>query len=164
MDNFYEQFVQTVESKVYKATKIGIVIAVLMALFYLFIMRFIFALFPAILAVLLFILKKRLYIEYEYEFTNGEIDIDRILDKKKRTRAFSFNIRDVQLMGPLDSDEIKNYKEEIVKELDLYPSGTDKKVYTAMLTNGAVKVRVNFVPDEEFVDLCFKRNPRAVKK
>lgn len=51
-------------------------------------------------------------IEYEYAFTNGELDIDKIIAQRKRKRVFSASCRDFEAFGKLDSekytDEIKN--------------------------------------------------------
>ena len=35
-------------------------------------------------------------LEYEYSFYSGDVDIDKIVGKRKRTRLISFNCRDVE--------------------------------------------------------------------
>ncbi len=45
-------------------------------------------------------------IEYEYAFTNGELDIDKIIAQRKRKRVFSASCRDFEAFGKLDSEKL----------------------------------------------------------
>lgn len=49
-------------------------------------------------------------VEFEYAFTNGELDIDKIIAQRKRKRLFSANCRDFEAFGKLDS---KNFTDDI---------------------------------------------------
>jgi hypothetical protein len=123
MDNFYEQFVGTKESASFKLAKyITYILAVLSAL-YLFTGNFIFCIVSAAGAAICFFAKKQLYIEYEYIYTNGAVDIDKILGKNKRKRAVSFEMNEIELIAPMDSDEIKNSNFKPQNSFDFY---TDK--------------------------------------
>ncbi len=162
MDNFYEQLITTYKTTTYKIVNASFYIFGFLALITLSALPIFGA--CVVLSAVAFFGKKKLYIEYEYVFTNGEIDVDKIVEMKKRSRALSFNIKNVELLAPEDSSSIKDFANKPDKVLDLYPKTTDKKMYVAMVTGGNERVQIRFVPDEEFLNLCYKYNPRAVKK
>ncbi len=61
------------------------------------------AVFPVLFALVcigVFLAFRFLGLEYEYSFYSGEIDIDRIIGKRKRSTLLSFNCRDIELMTP----------------------------------------------------------------
>ena len=163
MDNFYEQLITAKGAASYKIANIAFYVLIGLAVLFMG-MSIIFSIFYIVLAAGTFFLKKRLYIEYEYVFTNGEIDIDKILEMKKRTKAISFSIKDIELMAPEGSDFIRDFNNKPAKLLSLCPKNTDKKIYIAMLTSGMKRLQIRFIPDEKFISLCYKYNPRAVKK
>jgi hypothetical protein len=59
------------------------------------------------------------YVEYEYSFTNGDLDIDKIMAKRKRTRELEINQRQVKVMAPYTAEyesETRDYKVSEVKD------------------------------------------------
>ncbi|GAA0182760.1 hypothetical protein SH2C18_50820 [Clostridium sediminicola] len=163
MDQFYEQLLVTKKTTLYKVANV---------------MMYVFAVFGVIifsanviigilligLAGAIFFLKKKLYVEYEYDFTNGEIDIDQILEMKKRVRVLTFKIKDVELLANETSFYAKDFSNKPSKVMTFLPSSYEGKIYVAMLTGGNERVMIRFAPNEKFLNLCFKLNPRAVKK
>lgn len=164
MDNFYEQLVTTHKSATYSMANNGMYVAGFLGLLMLGSMSIIPAVAMLAIAVGLFFAKKNLYVEYEYDFTNGDIDIDKIIEMKSRKRVVSFSAKDIELLAPLESDSVKDFSNKPEKVLKLYPSNNDGKQYAAMVTGGGNRVQVVFVPNEKFLDLCYKYNPRAIKK
>lgn len=163
MDNFYEQFVSTKESGLYKLAKILVYFLGGLSALYLFVGNFIFCIISAAGALLCYFSKKQLYVEYEYIYTNGDIDIDKIMNKAKRKRAVSFNLRDIERIAPLDSDDIKYSDFKPENTFDFFTDKNESKKYAVLLVKGGQKIQINFVPDEEFLKLCFTKNPRKVK-
>ena len=45
-------------------------------------------------------------LEYEYLFVNGEFDIDMVMSKSKRKKVMSMNLREADLVAPLDSHSL----------------------------------------------------------
>ncbi|MBC2581539.1 hypothetical protein [Clostridium sp. DJ247] len=164
MDNFYEQLITISKSFQYKAVEILTYIFGALGILIIGSGRITLSIFFIILAAAAFYFKRYLYIEYEYEFTNGDIDIDEIFAMSKRNTAISFNIREVEILAPENSEYLKEIANLPKQELNLYPKELKNKVYTAVIKQGAQRVKVNFIPDEEFVDLCYKYNPRSVKR
>ena len=162
MDNFYEQLITTHKTTAYKLVNAMLYIFGGLSLITLgSIPIFVTCL---ILAVAAFFLKKKLYVEYEYAFTNGEVDIDKIVEMKKRSRVLTFSVKNVELIAPENSQYVKDFSNRPNKVLSLFPNTTDRAVYVAMVTGGNERFELRFVPDEEFLNLCYKYNPRAVKK
>lgn len=53
------------------------------------------------------------YVEYEYSFTNGDLDIDKIMAKRKRKRVVEVGYRKIQVMAPYTAEyeaETKGYQ------------------------------------------------------
>ncbi|WP_139905050.1 DUF6106 family protein [Clostridium thermarum] len=165
MDSFYEQLVTTQKTAAYSfANGATYVFGVLGFLFVGGGMNLPLAVIAIGTAVGLFFLKKKLYREYEYDFTNGDIDIDVIYEMKSRKRLVSFSAKEIELLAPLDSDPVKDFSNKPEKVLKLYPSTSKERVYAAMVTGGTNRMQIHFVPNEKFIDLCYRYNPKAVKK
>lgn len=164
MDNFYEQLVTTYKTIHYKSISFIMYLDVILAV----IMSLTFNLIPALVLLAgfagIYFYRRNLYIEYEYDFTNGEMDVDRIIQMKKRKRVLTFNIKDIELLAPEDSDEIKYFSGKPDKIMTCYPPTSRETVYIAMITGGKERLQLRFVPDKELLELCFKYNPRAVKR
>ena len=50
---------------------------------------------PILMIVLDVFMFRRLNVEYEYLFLNGEVDIDKIMNKAKRKKMFNDNVADM---------------------------------------------------------------------
>jgi hypothetical protein len=55
-------------------------------------------------------------LEFEYIVTNGEIDIDSIVHKRRRKRVFSGRSKDFEIMARLDSDEFREASDRMAKD------------------------------------------------
>lgn len=164
MDNFYEQLVSTYKTPLYKITNGAVYVLGGLAVLALGSGRLLTFIICGLLAAGLYFLKRNLYVEYEYVFTNGEIDIDKIMEMSKRKRVLQFSIKEAELIAPEDSYYIKDFGNKPEKVVTCYPKTCDKRVYVVMITGGTERVQLRIAPDEEFLDLCFKYNPRALKK
>ena len=61
------------------------------------------------LAVLIFIYKDRLKMEYEYTFTNGQMDFAQVFNNKKRKNLGTMNVRNVEACGLVSSGSFNRY-------------------------------------------------------
>ena len=168
MDNFHEQLVTTHKTAKYKLANGAMYVIGVIGLLAIggglggvgFIVGIIFL----GLTAGLFFLKKNYYVEYEYNFTNGDIDVDKIYEMKRRKRAITFSVKDLELLAPEGSNYVIDFANKPDKVLNLYPETTEAKIYVAMLTGGMERAVIKFVPNEEILELCYKYNPRAVKR
>jgi hypothetical protein len=58
-------------------------------------------------AVLLFMYKDRLRAEYEYTFTNGDLDFAQVYNNKKRKNLGTMRVKNVEAFGPVESDHFR---------------------------------------------------------
>ncbi|MBU3227152.1 DUF6106 family protein [Clostridium algidicarnis] len=164
MDNFYEQLLTTKEHFAYKIANVLMYLIVILGVAGLILGKFLLFIVFVLTAVGIFFFKKNLFIEYEYIFTNGEIDIDKIFEMKKRKRIISFNIKDVQIIAKDNSQYIKDFINKPNKVINLYPPNYNGEIFVAILNKGAETIMIKFAPDEKILNLAFKYNPRAIKK
>lgn len=103
-------------------------------------------------------------IEYEYIVTNGDIDIDMIINQRKRKRIFSANCKVFEVVARVNSDkytpQIKSTKN--VLDCSSHDSGADKW-FIYLKHNGTPKV-VIFEPEEKMIDNFRIFIPRKVFK
>lgn len=163
MDNFYEQLMTTYKTVPYKMASFFMYVGAILGVAMIY-LNFVTALLLLAISGGLFFLSRSLYIEYEYDFTNGDIDIDKIIHMSKRKRTVSFNVKDIEVLAPINSDSIKDFSGKPDKLISCYPATYEGNIYIAMVTGGADRFQLKFAPDEEFLNLCYKYNPRAIKK
>jgi len=81
-----------------------------------------------------YIFNGRLKKEFEYIFTNGELDIDVIYNKSSRKRIFNGMVRDFEIMAHIDDPNHKNSLASAQETLD-YSTGIPSERSYAFLTN-----------------------------
>lgn len=163
MDHFYEQLVTTDKTSIYKIVN-GLMYVFAIVGLLSFTTNLILMVILVAMSVVCFFYKQKLFVEFEYQFTNGEIDIEKIIEMKKRSKVVTFNIKEVGLIALEDSAAVKDFYNKPNNIVNCYPTTAKGKVYVAMITEGNNKMQLMFVPDEKFLDHCYKINPRVVKK
>jgi hypothetical protein len=92
-----------------------------------------------------------LNIEYEYIFTNGELDIDVIYNRARRKRVLSVNMKEVELMAhindPAHANTFLGARE--VKACGAGPHGAD--TYAFIHTIGGKRTKVIIDPNEKML-------------
>lgn len=101
--------------------------------------------------------------EFEYTFTSGDLDIDQLSGDLRRKRKCEIPKESVELVAPLDSDYVQEYKN--LRTYD-YSSGdrTSKNRYVIIATVKNERARVIFEPNEKMLDNMWKYFPSKVKK
>ena len=153
MDCFYEQFqtkeYQRIEKSFNILSKASIVIAVL----FLAILNIVGAIAFALVYVIIFILSRKIIVEYEYELTGNELSIYKIMNKSKRKEIGSFNIREISSVKTLE--KISNKTK--VKKAYLEESGIKSMVYIVKTSEGIIGFQLE--EDEKLLDLIKRVNP-----
>ena len=103
------------------------------------------------------IARRNFSIEYEYIFTNGQLDIDIIKGKAKRKSLLSLNVRDIEYMAPYNG---ANMSEREV--IDAVYDENRRGKYYADFSKSGVAYRLLFQPPEKILDNMKKYNPRNV--
>ncbi|MCL2047344.1 MAG: hypothetical protein FWG87_01335 [Defluviitaleaceae bacterium] len=92
-----------------------------------------------------------LNVEYEYAFTNGELDIDIIYDQLRRKRVFSVNMRQIEAMAQLnDSKHAAAFG--AAQERRDYSSGVHgADTYALVAVQGGRRILVIIEPNEKML-------------
>ena len=102
-------------------------------------------------------------VEYEYLYVDRELSVDKIMGKSTRKRIANFDIEKMEILAPVNSYHLDNYKNRTGKTAD-YSSGEvmqpDKRY--VFYYDGTQKVI--FEPDAEMVKAIQMLAPRKVFK
>lgn len=116
MDHFLEEVVikrnRTLENILYMLCNVLMVVCAILAIFWLNVllnvgfswMTVITLLVMAGIAVGLFFYRDRFRMEYEYTFTNGDLDFAIVYNNQKRKTLGTMRVKNVEAFGPVDSE------------------------------------------------------------
>ncbi|HEX9058769.1 MAG TPA: hypothetical protein VF941_01165 [Clostridia bacterium] len=153
MDVFIEKIVKRKKTTVDYVFMGSVIIAAIMLSFILLpiLKRFTIVLLPIVIFVVYYLAKSR-NIEFEYSVTNGELDIDRIIDQKKRKRVFSADCRNFDIIAKVGS---QYYTEDVKKIKNVFNAASSFKsedLYFIQLNYRGVKTVIYFEPNEKMID------------
>lgn len=100
-------------------------------------------------------------LEFEYIFTSGELDFDKIINKSKRKRVLSVNVKDFEKFEPYKVGEHVHVKDTTVYMLASTPD-CENNWYAVFTKKGAGRTMVVFEPSERMLDAMQSYIPRAV--
>jgi hypothetical protein len=100
-----------------------------------------------------YILFRNLNEEYEYIYTNGEVDIDVIRGKSVRKRKISIKPSNVEIIAKTTGGLYESYKKnsQIQKKLDC-SDGNLQKAYFAVVNFNGAKNLIVFSPSDRLVE------------
>lgn len=104
-------------------------------------------------------------IEYEYIFTNGDMDVDKIMGQRKRKRLVTIDITAIAQFGKITDEkrsEILSSEYTVIDASDNL--GTDDDYYLQCKHKSLGMCYLIFTPSEEFVEELKPFFPRALKK
>lgn len=163
MDNFYEQIVKRknpgfVRTSFYTLSSLS----VLFGIGTVFIQPLFFGLPFIVLCVMTFITYNNMNIDFEYTYTNGDIDVAKVIGNNKRKKIVSISMADLVVMAPYGTDPIKPYLQTKLKTYDCTSLEEGTKQYTLVAKNGNGNYKLIFEPCEEIVTDMKRRNPRNI--
>lgn len=160
MDVFCEYIVKVKKNPVeLTISALGIILAVILLGFSLF---FLFTPFSSFVLLIdagvvygAYILITHFNVEYEYILTNGDIDIDKIIAKRKRKRVLSFSTKEFEIVAPYKQGE--NY----TNVLDLGTRNYENAYYAVFSKDGQKKTLV-FNPPQKMIEAMKTYSPITV--
>lgn len=172
MDNFAEQLIKRQMTKSDKVNHIiGMIIGIIISLFFVVtsiitigsggIFSFIGIILAAFTAVMTFIRYRNTKVEYEYTYTNGELDIDKIIAQSKRKEMISIDVNKFTAFGrynlsvPEESDDTT-----VVYATDNIES---HEYYADFQHEEFGSTRLVFCPNEKMLENINIALPRALK-
>lgn len=170
MDNFAEQLVKKNETSSDKTRRVMLVIVgilfslALAALSLTQLGRPFMALLGIVLAAIsgygTYYIVQNTYVEYEYTFTNGELDVDKIIAKKRRREMLTTNIRQLTDFGKYEDGMEESDDMTVILATDNIASHE----YYADFTDETVgKARLIFAPDERMLENIRKSLPARLR-
>ena len=113
-----------------------------------------------VLIVIAVILIRRMNVEYEYIYFNGDLDIDKIMNRETRKRAISTRVKEMDIIAPKGDQAVLGYQH--LKVLDFTTCSQDGKVYEMVTLVKGEKTRVLFEPNEKILNAIRDIAPRKV--
>ncbi|MBC7765959.1 MAG: hypothetical protein H7Y41_05690 [Hyphomonadaceae bacterium] len=102
-------------------------------------------------------------VEFEYIVTNGEIDVDKIISRKRRKRLLSANMRHAIIVARMDDAQYKNeFNQTTQKTITAVSSMTAPNIYFAIVPTKEQTVKLIFEPSERMLEAFRMINPRNV--
>jgi len=171
MDNFAEQLVKRQLTGGEKAKRMlllvgGIIMTILIAGFSLLLLGqgllpFIGLVLAALTGYGTYFLVQNMYVEYEYTFTNGELDIDKIIAKKKRKSMLSVSVGKFKGFGRYDDETPEETDDMTV--IFATSNIASEEYYADFEHDSYGSTRLVFCPNENMLENMRKTLPRALK-
>jgi len=164
MANVYKQEVDASNIVRYKSMKGLAVASFVIAAFYLFLGQIIAASVMAIFGFFALYARRYALMSYSYEIKDGEISVERIIDRKQRKKIVSFKISDIIIMAPEKSEKIRELSIKQDKTMAFHMRGMLKGIYTILTKADGKVYKLKLAPDKKFIDLCLRQNSAKVIK
>lgn len=109
MNNYNDTFVEelVVRHNTVKNLMLDVLIIIAAVALAAAVWLFLSPIFPAMLVILVvaaYLGVKFQGVEFEYSFTNGDLDVDKIMAKRKRVRLVEINQKQIQVMAPYTTE------------------------------------------------------------
>ena len=104
-----------------------------------------------------------LSVEFEYSVVNGDMDIDKIISRRRRKRLLSLKIRDIEYFSRFDEKAVDMInKAEKKSVINAASSISSDNVYIAVFYNNSKKMYLLFEPTEKMVENFASYIPRSL--
>lgn len=127
-----------------------------------------FVVFPAFLigvalGVAAYFIRLNADLEYEYLYVDRELTVDKVMAKTRRKRVAVFELDKMEIVAPVKSWHLDNFKNRTVKTVD-YSSGEEKQPDRRYLFYYEGGKKIIFEPNEEMIKIMQLAAPRKVFK
>lgn len=113
------------------------------------------------IAVLLFLRRDRLRTEYEYTFTNGDLDFAQVFNNQKRKTLGTMRVKNVEAFGPVDSNGFRKLINMPGLKRRNWFLNRDAKLYYFYYQKESAKNIIILEPSEELVEMIRKYLPHG---
>lgn len=101
--------------------------------------------------------------EYEYCFTNGALDVDKIIAARSRKKITELNARDIEMMASCKNHSFKKYMDDReIKKIYACSSINDDDVYFVIYFVAGKRQMLLFNPNDTIKDGFRRLNPQKV--
>ena len=113
-------------------------------------------------AALLFLYKDRLRTEYEYTFTNGDLDFAQVFNNQKRKNLGTMRVKNVETFGPVDSENFRKIINMPGLTRKNWFLNRDAKLYYFYYQKESNRTVIVMEPSPEMVEMLRKYMPHSV--
>lgn len=118
--------------------------------------RYIIGLLPIAIALVIYLAYRVISnsnIEYEYIVTNGNMDVDKIIARKRRKKVLSINAKDFEYFAPLTQEHASVFDDKsITKRIDVSSNTPSERTHFAIYYNNGEKVCLIFEPTDKMIE------------
>ena len=172
MDSFLEYMIKQKKTKKVICESIAVIFAaILMSFVITFVFLFIIPQAISILPILIFIMFYLAYriiasfdVEYEYILTSGELDIDKITNKKRRKRLLTVHCKTFTAFAKVGSGEYANEENsDFTRVISANANSSSYDDYFAVFYLNGQKMKLIFNPTQKMIDVFKVYAPRVIK-
>lgn len=130
-----------------------------------FLLGVMFPLFFAPGAMFLFMMlwiRSFMNLEFDYTYTNGELDIAKVKSGSKRKELVSIAQGELVVMAPSHTDPVKSYIGRKMKTYDCTSHDAGMKYYVLIFRKNGREMKLLFQPNDEIIDRIKRTNTRIV--
>ena len=113
-------------------------------------------------AVLLYLYKDKLRTEYEYTFTNGDMDFAIVMNNSKRKALGTMRVKNVEAFGPVRSGAFIRYSTMKDVKISNWFLNRGSELYFFYFAKEGNKRMIVIEPSEEMVEMIKTYLPRGV--
>ncbi len=164
-DIFVEQLVERKKDSKSRMKKIALIIGGIILTFLSF--EFLFSLSFILIALIWFMVYffyVRENVEYEYSFTSGELDIDKIMNRSKRKHMLTVDVREFEIMVKKNLENDYRELNNFTKSYDYSSGEINENVYIAVFRKDKERVKLTFEPNEKTLNSIRMYIPNKVKR
>ncbi len=123
--------------------------------------------YPLFMAGIIFVayrLFASLEVEFEYILTNGELDIDKITNRKRRKRIITIDTRTFIEFGRAEKKDFSDKSKEFARVIDASGHSEAFCDYYAVFYKNGQKIKLIFNPTGKMIDVFKFYAPRVLKE
>lgn len=92
-------------------------------------------------------------VEYEYIVTNGEMDVDTIINRKKRKRIITVAVKTFELVAPVGDKEFSTEENgSFTREINVSSAKNGENAYYAIFSKDGQRIKLIFEPTEKMLE------------
>lgn len=105
---------------------------------------------------------KSMNLEYEYILTNNELDIDKIMNKERRKRLLTIDIKQINVMAHIEDGMRKGEIERAQKTIDVSSGEKGSNTYVIVFNHNETLTKLIFEPNEDIKRDIYRQAPSKV--
>ena len=164
MSDLYSEFLVKKEPTSKDAiTKYGLIGLTVLAAVAGLLFNFLFLLAAVVLGIACYFIVPKTDLEYEYLFVNGELDIDMVMAKTKRKKVNTFDLREADLIAPVNSQRMAYYNNNSKLKILDYSSGDEShRRFAVIIRADGDTCKVILEPDDTMAQAIKNSAPSKV--